>query len=460
MQFPYGTAPLAILILALLSGLGIMISSARSAPAQRPDLVMAIFAKDHVEAYKPVIARFEKEHNVKIQLQLVDQRALQSRLQSSLLAGAEVPDIVELLDGTMGVFTKGPLEDIGFIDLTDRIKAAELDKKLVTSRFSKWSSRGRIFGLPHDVHPIMLAYRRDLCEQLGIDVTKLTTWEEFVRVGREITRDGNGDGVIDRYMIDFQSAGSDNLKMILMQAGESLLDADGNPSFDTPGAAEVAMWYARQTTGPTRISFDAGWGQTLSRAFIDGLCLFYVCPDWRSRAFMNDIPSLSGKVGLIPLPAWKPGGIRTSTWGATGLAITKATKHPDLAWKLAQELYFNESELGHRFLANNILPPLRSAWKDPAFDTPFPFYANQAIGRDYANLADQVPAENVTAYSSNARDKFSEAYTNVSLYYDANGDKGLREYALKELKRTADQVRERIARNPFLKTESSKEVAQ
>ena len=46
-----------------------------------------------------------------------------------------------------------------------------------------------MFALPHDVHPVMLAYRRDLFEQLGIDVNKLTTWDEFARVGRQVTQD-------------------------------------------------------------------------------------------------------------------------------------------------------------------------------------------------------------------------------------------------------------------------------
>jgi arabinosaccharide transport system substrate-binding protein len=116
-----------------------------------------------------------------VHLQVVDQRALQGRLQSSLQVGADVPDMVELLDGTMGIVTKGPIEDVGFLDLTERVPREGLGERPVTSRFGKWSSRGHIFALPHDVHPVVLAYRRDLVEQLGIDVSKLTPWDEFCR---------------------------------------------------------------------------------------------------------------------------------------------------------------------------------------------------------------------------------------------------------------------------------------
>ena len=100
------------------------------------------------------------------------------------MAGTEVPDLVEVEKYTMGYFTKGPIEDAGFEDLTERIKAEGLDKRIVDTRFTMYSSRGRIFALPHDVHPVVLVYRRDIIEQLGINVDELTTWDKFTEVGR------------------------------------------------------------------------------------------------------------------------------------------------------------------------------------------------------------------------------------------------------------------------------------
>ena len=34
----------------------------------------------------------------------------------------------------------------------------------------------------------MLAYRRDLVESLGIDVSQLDTWDKFVEAGQRISR--------------------------------------------------------------------------------------------------------------------------------------------------------------------------------------------------------------------------------------------------------------------------------
>lgn len=457
MEFPYGKAPLAILILALVSG-GLLLLQ-RVAARERPDLILQTFALQHVPGLELAARDFYAKTGKRVEIQLVDQRALQSRLQASLQSGAAVPDLVELLESSMGVFTRGPLEDVGFIDLTDRLKAGGWMDKLVQSRFSLWSSRGRIFALPHDVHPVMLAYRRDLVEQLGIDVSKLTTWEEFVRVGREVTRDLNGDGVPDRYMLDMFIGGGGTLQILLLQRDISVLDENGLVAYDREETAEVIEWYIRQVTGKDRIAFECGWGQTLYKAMIDGLCLFYFCPDWRSKSFAAEVPSLAGKMALMPLPAWHEGGRRTSVWGGTGLAITRQTADPELAWEFAMYAYYTPQYLGRRFAANYILPPLKEAWSLPELNEPDPYYSGQKRGAMYAALAPETPVRHVSPFISLADSKLNEAYTNALTYFERNGEAGWREYIRSELRRTADQVRAQIARNRFYRTAAPEPVS-
>lgn len=453
MKFPYGPAPLVILIIAVITGIGLAVWVPLSRPPgyRAPDLVLATFVPEQAAAYSAALPKFEEQNHCKIQIELVDQKALQSRLQSALQVGADVPDMVELMYGTIGVFTKGPIQDVGFIDLTDKIKTSGLYDQLVTNRLSKWSSRGHVFALPHDVHPVMLVYRRDLVEQFGIDVNKLTTWDEFARVGREVVRRSRGpDGLPAHYMIDLPTDGNDPLILLLLQDGVSVFDAAGNVAFDNDATLNVVCWYVKQIEGKTRISFPCGEGQNFAKAMIDGLCLFYFCPDWRSNRIELEIPSLAAKLSLMPLPAWKPGGLRTSTWGGCGLAFTKQCRNFDLAWKLAMYLYYDPAQLGPRFAATHILPPLKSAWDLPQFDQSDLFYSGISLGQAYAALAPSVPEEHYTAYQTIANSKLSEAFTSTSLYYQAHGDVGLRDYARAELKRCADRVRVVMHRNVFL----------
>ena len=113
-DFPYGKPACLILALAVISGV-VHCAMSVHRRAQRPDLVFAIFAKNHEAAYRDVLGDFERRHGVAVQMQLVQDRALQSRLQSALLTGAPAPDVVELLEGSMGYFSRGPLADVGFV---------------------------------------------------------------------------------------------------------------------------------------------------------------------------------------------------------------------------------------------------------------------------------------------------------------------------------------------------------
>jgi arabinosaccharide transport system substrate-binding protein len=444
-RFPYGPVPLLLLVLALLAGL--VVAARRAARAEaRPDLVLATFGASHHENYLRVIPEFERLHGVRVQVQLVNKRALQSRLQSALLAGVEVPDLVELSNPSIGYFTRGRLEDVGLVDLTERVRAERIDERVVASRFGLWSSRGRIFAIPHDVHPLALAYRADLVAELGIDVEGLRTWDDFAAMGRALRERPEARG---RFAIDLPTAGADVLVALLAQRGVTLFDPEGRLTSDEPRTVETILWYVRQTRGPEAIAFPGGWGQAQARTMIEGVCLFYLCADWRSKQFEHDVPSLHGKLALMPLPAWEPGGRRTSTWGGAGIALTKGGRNHDLAWELAKFLYFNEEIVDRLFLDSNIIPTAVEHWDRPVLDTPNPFYGGQAVGRFFVELASEVPPDHVSAYTELAIQQLSAVVLDAGARFEARGEEGLREFTEARLARAADYVRRIMARNVF-----------
>jgi ABC-type glycerol-3-phosphate transport system substrate-binding protein len=193
--------------------------------------------------------------------------------------------------------------------------------------------------------------------------------------------------------------------------------------------------------GPQRIAFDCGDEQMMIKALVDGLVLFYPTPDWRSYTYGELAPQLRGKMALIPMPAWTPGGRRTSVWGGTGMMIMKATKHPDLAWELAKYLYFDPKSLGERFAMTNIIPPLKEAWTLPELQAPNAFYSNQPIGRLYAELATETPPVYSSPVDRLARLKLNEVYSHMVVYFRSHGDQGLDAAIRAELARAAGDVR-------------------
>ncbi len=442
MTFPYGKAALTILLLAVISGVWL---ACHPAPRRTATVTMWTFADTHYRAYRKAIPAFEAAHpGVKVDLQLVANSSIATRLQTAFLADLDVPDLCEIEISSAGSFFRGPLKDVGFEDLTDRIHSSGLWDGMVKARFAPYTSRGRIFGLPHDVHPVMLAYRRDLFEQLGIDAAKLKTWDDFAQAGRRIV-----DPRKPRYMIELADTNSGNLETFLFQRDGGFFDPAGKVIFDNEAGVQTMLWYVPLVAGPHKIANSLGGGQILTQAVEEGSFLCLVAPDWRSKSFEVDIARMSGKMALMPLPAVAPGARPTSTWGGTMFGMTKKCRRKDLAWQLMMHLYLDKPELANRFRDTNILPCLRAAWDQPVFDEPRPYWSGQKLGRLYAQLAPQVPFQYTSPFIGTAKGKLGEALTACVAYYNAHGDNGFEAFVRRSLKKSADEVRRQLARNPY-----------
>lgn len=436
-----GAAPLCILGLALMAWGWLALHP----PAKKTaTLTLWTFAKNHYDAYVEAIPSFEAAHpGVTVDVQLVHNTAVTSRLRSAFWADLDVPDLVEVEISSAGSFFRGRLENVGFVDLTDRLRRSGLYDAMVQARFAPYTSRGRIFGLPHDVHPVMLAYRRDIFEKEGVNADEIRTWDDFIRVGRRLTIPDQ------RYMIELNDTDPSSLEVFLFQRDGGYFTPEGECRFDDEVAVQTVCWYVPLVAGPGRIGNSLGGGQILTKAVEDGYLLCLICPDWRTKVLETDVPRVAGKMALMPLPAVAPGGRRTSTWGGTMLGITRRCKHQDLAWELALHLYLDKKELAERFRDTNILPALRSAWNQPAFAEPRRYWSRQPIGLFYASLAPHVPFQYTSPFIQTAKAKLGEALVACVQRYTQSGDDGFEAFVRAQLKRSADEVRALVARNPY-----------
>jgi arabinosaccharide transport system substrate-binding protein len=431
-----------IVVLMLVSGSWLLF---HPIPQNTATLRLWTFAAVHCDAYKQAVPGFEAQHpGVTVDIELVHGDAITSRLQSAFWADLDVPDLVEVEISSAGTFFRGPVADVGFVDLTDWLKQSGYLDRIVKSRFSPYTSHGRVFGLPHDVHPVMLAYRRDLFEQLGIDADRLQTWDDFVLEGRRVTKRG------ERYMIQFSDVTSQNLEMLLFQRGGGYFDANGDLLMDNEIAVETIKWYIPLVAGSHLIASDPGTSdQAFTRALEDGYILSFVCPDWRSRLIERNVPQMAGKMALMPVPAFTRGGRRTSTWGGTMLGITKHCRNKELAWQLALYLYFDRQQLAARYRETNILSPLKTAWDLPVLREPRPYWSDQPIGKLYAELAEQVPPQYASPFTSLAKEKLGQVISASASYYNSHGEEGFEAFVRVRLKQAADDVRRQMERNPF-----------
>ena len=191
---------------------------------------MWVFDANHFKIATTIAAGWNREHpDTPVEIKQVTGAAIQTRMLSAFYSGTPVADLIEVERSMIGQVFAGPVADVGFVDLTERIDREGLRTQINEPSFSPWTTRGHVFGLPHDVHPVMLMYRADLTEAAGIDMAKIETWDDYFRVLRPLMVDLDGDGRSDRYLLNSSPNSLFYHEVLLLQAGGRLFDAANQP---------------------------------------------------------------------------------------------------------------------------------------------------------------------------------------------------------------------------------------
>lgn len=417
-----------------------------------------VSAKAHYEGYDSLEADWNQAHPAKqrFNITLLNAVALERRMLAGFLAGTPVADMMETHLGIAAKAFLGPVKNIGFVDLTERLHREGIYDRINTPSFAPYTSRGHIFGLPHDVHPVLLTYRSDLVEAAGIDVSGIETWADYFRVMSPLMQDFDGDGRPDRYLLNAWDTRGDVAIMLILQAGGRLFDQNDYPTVNDPINAEVLARLVTWITGPKRVCIDVPTNTSSGyRQLLDGVVIGTMTPDWMVGTWKLENPRLGGKLKLMPLPAWEKGGRRTSVAGGTMIGIAKTSQNIDLSWQFAKYLYLSPKLAEHMFRTTSIISPVKTLWSQPFYDEPDPYFSGQPSGRMFIQQAPDVPPRSSSPYTTDAGERVTSALIDLRAYADRNGiydETRLRLEAQRLLDRQEASLKRLIGRNQFLGT--------
>jgi arabinosaccharide transport system substrate-binding protein len=425
-------------------------------PARKPEgRTVWTFARPHADMYAPIVERWNADRSPRITMSVLSLPALERRMMSGFLSRTPVADLIEAERQIASRAFQGPLDAVGFADLTDLLANDGLTDQIVPAAFSPWTSRGRIFGLPHDVHPVMLGYRADLVEAAGIDVSKIETWEDFFRTLRPLMADADKDGQPDRYLLNIWPTAMNLIELLMLQAGGTLFDEQDQPTMDAERNAFVLATIVSWCVGPNRVAADApDFSASGNKLKVDGYVVANLMPDWMCNIYRREMPQLSGKMKLMPLPAWEKGGRRTSVWGGTMLGIPRDAAGREELWAFAKHLYFSPELARTLYEVGEIVTPVKANWNDPIFDQPDAFYGGQPKGRMYINLAGDVPRRTSSPYNVMALDRLRDAAVRLKRFADeekAHTVEALLPRARELLGEAQRAVKQQMDRNVFWK---------
>ena len=398
-----------------------------------------------------LLARFQSQSGQTAEVKLVQFRAMNTRL-GSLLVGRtgwpELPDVVDLEIGSVGRYFRPPAEEIGLLPLNDLIARHGWAGRLLPSRLATWSKDGVIFGVPLDVHPVMIAYNDERFRLAGIDLSRCDTWAAFVDACRSAQQVWRARGE-RASALEMSTANASTLVVLLLQRGINLVDADGTIRLNDERTAQTLAHYCLMLAGPDAIGAstsgsDDAIGQDLASGRVNALIL----ADWRLRSLMEYGDALAGKMRLMPLPRWPDATTRTSTFGGSMVGIPRDARDPELAWRYIEATCLSAEANTARSGQTYVVPAMPERW-DGSPDVPDPFFGGQRVNALIRELAAKVPTRIVSPASTAAEVELSLALSDALAYAATHGEVGLLAHCQTLLNAAAARLHRQLAHARF-----------
>jgi hypothetical protein len=124
--------------------------------------------------------------------------------------------------------------------------------------------------------------------------------------------------------------------------------------------------------------------------------------------------------------------------------IPRNAADPEASWRLIEQLYLSPDALEMRRGLNYVLPAAKSAWNDPDFDKPDPYFGGQPVRRMMADLAPGTPPRYVSPASAVAESEITLALLQALHFArsePAPSDDALRDECRRLLTKADDRLR-------------------
>ncbi|MEA4883440.1 MAG: extracellular solute-binding protein [Clostridia bacterium] len=409
----------------------LVLMSSAALGAAKEKIVVGVFP-DLDTAYKALLDKFSVKYpDIEVEIKSLGYADHHDNLVTTIAAGSGAPDVAAVEIGYIAKFvTSG-----GLVDLLQKPYEAGRYKSNVAPYAWAQSTAddGRLVAMPVDIAPGCAYYRRDIFAQFNTKIEEIKTLDDLYNFGKKVTRDTNGDGKVDRWLIP--DAG--DIATMIIKTGP-YFDGNGKCLVDAE-RFKLAFTWAKKFRDAGLDAQVGAWTNEWYTCFQEGLIAYQPSGAWLGGHLQNWMaPQTKGKWGVAAFPALKAGEKNLLVgWGGSFLAIPQQSKHKDAAWKFIEFIAANADAQMSSFKTTNAFPAWMPAWTGDYFNEKIEFLAGQQARILWVDIAKRIPEIETNKFDIVASDLVSTALVSV-----LNEGKDI-DLALKEAKA---QIEKRTAR--------------
>jgi len=354
--------------------------------------------------YEELAKQYMEEHpNVEIKIQSTQFDDHHNALFTALSAGSGAPDLALIEVNNIERYRDAQDRFYNLYELgAEELKDQYLDWKW---RIGESADGSFLYGLPTDIGPTAMYYRKDVFEEAGLpsDPTEVSnlikTWDDYKEVAKVI-KEKTGKPIADNAELVFNA--------LRDQAPEQYFNTNDELIVENNSLIKDAYDYTVELIQEGYIGRNGLWTPEWGAAMEEGSYATLLAPAWMQGVVKGNAPNSKGKWIVTDMP----GG--AGNWGGSYVAIPKESKYPEEAFAFAKWLLSPEQQL-KSFEDMGLFPSTPSVYDEPAFkDYSDEYFGGQNTAEVFAKAADQVKTVYMGKNYSLVQREIVTAITNVS----------------------------------------------
>ncbi len=256
------------------------------------------------------------------------------------------------------------------------------------SKFVDWTisqvgfgEPGAVYGIPMDIGPMALYYRKDLFAKNGIKVP--ATWDEFYTAAKQIKAMG-------ALITDLPPDQPAWFTSLAWQNGAKWFSNDNSKwtvNLTDDKSTQVADYW-QKLIDEKLVDTIPGLAEPQWKALDSDKEWSLIGAAWTTKLLAFSAPKTAGKWAVAPLPQWQAGGTASGNWGGSTAFVFKGSKHPYEASKFATWAFSAPEALALNNANGGQYPATTEGQASlPALKEGLPYYGGQKVWEVFATAA-------------------------------------------------------------------------